>query len=313
MEQSTTQQHQQLTRNMNDDDESSPNKTRRKRIVLIRHGRTHMNEYLSKPGSRWGDANFTDIFKEEEQLELYRDSPLSRDGIEQAQNLCETLSSTCLEQQEQGGAILNNVEIVVSSPLTRTLQTTELALLPHLQGSSSEQQQGRRVRRQVPIIALPLATERLYLISDHGSSTMDLRKRFPFVDFETEHGDDEADEWWFQVVPDKQQGDKGEEEEKKKKKKQSSSSPPLESFRYVEESNYVEWRPNEEGQTYACHGEPDFHFRSRMVALSDWLANRKESTICLVAHWGVLEWLTGGDDFQNCEMKVIDFDQVRRR
>lgn len=262
---------------------NEPNQSTKK-IVLIRHGCTHMNEYLSKPGSQWGDANFTDIF-EQHVLDLYRDSPLSKDGIQQATSLCETLS-TCSESRD----VLKNVEIVVSSPLTRTLQTTELALWPHLQTL----EKGRR--EQVPVVALPLATERLYLISDHGSSTVELRKRFPFVDFESEHGD-ETDEWWFQVVSD-------EDMEK---------SSGWESFRYVQKRNYVEWRPNENGQTYACHGEPDFHFRSRMVALSNWLSNRKESTICLVAHWGVLEWLTGGDDFKNCEMKVVDFDKIRRR
>ena len=41
-------------------------------------------------------------------------------------------------------------------------------------------------------------------------------------------------------------------------------------------SDFVEWRSNEIGQVYACHGEPDFHFQSRMIALSDWLSDRKE-------------------------------------
>ena len=48
------------------------------------------------------------------------------------------------------------------------------------------------------------------------------------------------------------------------------------------------------------------------MSLYDWLAQRPESTIALICHWGVLEWLTGYD-FDNCEMRVIDFaDDMKR-
>ena len=44
------------------DTTTTTNESSNKRIVLIRHGCTYMNEYLSIPGSRWGDPNFTDVF-----------------------------------------------------------------------------------------------------------------------------------------------------------------------------------------------------------------------------------------------------------
>ena len=81
---------------------------KREKLVLIRHGCTYTNEYLSKPGNRWRDAN-----------RLWRwqfatvlcDSPLSKDGIEQAERLMELLSS-CPERK----ALLEDIDIAVFSP-----------------------------------------------------------------------------------------------------------------------------------------------------------------------------------------------------
>lgn len=53
---------------------TATNESSNKRIVLIRHGCTYMNEYLSIPGSRWGDPNFTDVFTDPEDIAKYRDS-----------------------------------------------------------------------------------------------------------------------------------------------------------------------------------------------------------------------------------------------
>lgn len=41
-------------------------------------------------------------------------------------------------------------------------------------------------------------------------------------------------------------------------------------------------------------------FNARVSKLYDWLAARPESTIAVVAHWGLLHQLTGGVDFANC-------------
>lgn len=34
---------------------------------------------------------------------------------------------------------------------------------------------------------------------------------------------------------------------------------------------------------------------------------RKEQTIALVCHWGVIDFLID-EDFDNCEMRVVDFE-----
>jgi len=47
-----------------------------------------------------------------------------------------------------------------------------------------------------------------------------------------------------------------------------------------------------------------------MKQLYEWIEEREESTICIVCHWGVLEWLTG-ERFENCEVRVVDFDDVK--
>lgn len=42
-----------------------------------------------------------------------------------------------------------------------------------------------------------------------------------------------------------------------------------------------------------------------------WLDARTERTIALICHWGVIEYLTG-DDYDNCQMKVVDFNSMKR-
>mmetsp|Transcript_3642 Transcript_3642/g.7922 ORF Transcript_3642/g.7922 Transcript_3642/m.7922 type:complete len:382 (+) Transcript_3642:154-1299(+) len=276
-----------------------------KKIVLIRHGCTHMNEYLSVPGTRWGDANFTDIFDESsEQYDLFRDSPLSPRGVRQAQRLSAKLGhslkgspgadiDSSLGPRDEN--VINEIELIACSPLSRALQTVEQALLPHIEPlapssqdtSSSAPQKlldGTSLppKRHVPVVALPLGRERVYLISDHGRPVSELSMQFPFCDFESEIDKTKGDSWW--LVP-----------------KDPNSN----------DEDYVEWRPNGEGQTYACLGELEVDFNQRMTDLYDWLSARPESTIGLVSHWGVIDWLIG-EDFENCEMRVVDFDCMNR-
>ena len=253
---------------------SPPMRTPRpnKRIVLIRHGRTFMNERLAAPGSRWGDPGFTDVFDDDD-AHFFRDSPLSPAGERQARRLAARLGGEAFGGDEppadEEREALRDVGLVVCSPLTRACQTAELALLP-------------RLGRGVPAVALPLASERLYLVSDLGRPSSEMTRSFPWIDFgpcaDREGEGDGPSSWWY-VHPD------GEE--------------------------YAEWRPTGEGQTYACWGEPEEPFARRMEALHDWLGARPERTIALVCHWGVLDWLTG-EDFANCEMRVVGFDQLRR-
>lgn len=273
----------------------------RKRIVLIRHGRTYMNERLAEPGSRWGDRGFTDVFDDDA---LFRDSPLSPTGEAQARSLSAWLGealggaecmTTDAGTKDAGGSLplplppppsdedreaLRDIGLVVCSPLTRACRTAELALLPHLDLGPSPAGAGAGV----PAIALPLASERLYLVSDLGRPASELGEAFPWIDFGPcggEGGDGDGDPpspWWY-IHPD------GEE--------------------------YVEWRPSGEGQEYGCRGEPEGRFALRMAALHDWLGSRTERTVALVCHWGLIDWLTGGD-FANCELRVVGFDELRR-
>jgi broad specificity phosphatase PhoE len=247
-----------------------------KKLILIRHGCTHMNEYLERPGSRWGDPNFTDIFDAHE-LDLYKDSMLSEKGIEQAKDLHQFFHS------EEGKLLLQDVELVAVSPLKRTLQTFEIGVIPHLINSQ---------KTKPKIIAQPLATERLYLVSDLGSSIESLRRLFPFVDFSSEF-ERFGDEWWFTV--------KEEVIERSDEKHKFSS---------IHVDDYEEWRPCEENQRYSCHGEPDIIFYDRMKALYEWIEDREEKVIMLVCHWGVLGHLTDRD-FKNCEVHTTTLQEIR--
>jgi hypothetical protein len=51
-----------------------------------------------------------------------------------------------------------------------------------------------------------------------------------------------------------------------------------------------------------------------MKTLDEWIANRPETTILLVTHWGVLRHLTEGMQFENAEAKVLvhSFCPVKR-
>ncbi|KAL7453862.1 hypothetical protein ACHAWC_007517 [Mediolabrus comicus] len=204
--------------------------TKNKRIVLIRHGCTYMNEYLSIPGSRWGDANFTDVFTDPTELAMYRDSPLSPRGIRQAERLSSRLS---LDGGEDSN-IIGEIELFV----------------------------------------------------------MPLLVKFPIVDFSSEISTEQSETWWVSPPSD--------EEHSLDISSSSSSS-----------SSEVEWRPNNEGQTYAEPAESETAFTTRMISLYDWLDARTERTIALICHWGVIEYLTG-DDYDNCQMKVVDFNSMKR-
>jgi broad specificity phosphatase PhoE len=253
----------------NDDD--SPSSNASKRIVWIRHGQTYMNELIGGGGIAYGQPGFTDVF-DEDLLHRYRDSPLSPTGIQQAMQLKDRLAT---EGRLAANLLLQEVDLVVTSPLTRALQTMELALYDHM-----KQQQ----HRDVPIVALPQATERVYLISDHGKSRTELQQQYTHVDFDTHFEDDDQNQNPWHFEPTKEQ---------------------------VE--TYVEWRPHGQGQVYACFGEPQDVFDRRMSQLYHWLALRNEQCIAVVCHAGVVEWMKSGEILANCEVRVQEFDELRPR
>jgi len=61
-------------------------------------------------------------------------------------------------------------------------------------------------------------------------------------------------------------------------------TPPTVSTDDNDDTNYIEWRPVDQNQKYACSDEPDLAFNTRMRNLYDWIEAREESTICSVCH-----------------------------
>ena len=241
-----------------------------KRIVFLRHGRTHMNDLIN--GIHYGTPGFTDIFESEQDQYKYHDSPLGPTGLEQVQNLNEMLGlSLQNENDNELSNILQELDLVVTSPLTRALQTMEMGMKEHLSTS-------------IPILALPQAAERVYMVSDIGKTRHQLKQSWPGVDFDSEFiiaGVGDHDPWHF--VPTQQQ---------------------------VQE--YTEWRPNGQGQVYACLGEPQVIFDQRMTDLYCWLNARPEATIAVVCHAGVIDWMLQ-EIVDNCELRVVAFDNLKPR
>ncbi|OEU20538.1 hypothetical protein FRACYDRAFT_161826, partial [Fragilariopsis cylindrus CCMP1102] len=153
-------------------------------------------------------------------------------------------------------------DLVVVSPLTRALQTMELALYEHIIVNEDDDDDDVDGHSNVPIIAMPKAAERLYLVSDIGKSRSELRIKYPWVDFDTGFSSD---------------------------------------------NNYIEWRPHGQGQEYACLGEPQECFDHRMTELYLWLESRKEKCIAVICHAGVIDWMTSGDVYSNCELRIQTF------
>lgn len=114
-----------------------------KTVYLVRHGQsTHNAQYFATVGADANDAR-------------YLDSPLTPVGESQAR----AISSRVKEL---------NIELVVSSPMTRATQTCMLACA----GSGLP----------LPIVH-PLCTERLAYSGDIGSPVSELRRRFPALDY----------------------------------------------------------------------------------------------------------------------------------
>lgn len=229
---------------------SSSSTTEEKQIIFVRHSITHMNEYLSR-GLSFGAPGFTDVFSEKERSEKYQDSPLSPSGIK--------LVKMELASRRPDFMDDDDIDLVVVSPLRRALQTYDLGLRRHLPGT--------------PVVALPHAAERLYLISDVGSPVSELQKDFPYVDFD--EISDPTQPWWWTPTA----------------------------------GAYTEWRPMGRRQRYACPGEPAADFSARMQRLQEWLERRPEQKIVVVCHHGVIDWMIDMD-FDNCQYRQVPFSKV---
>ncbi len=262
-----------------------------KKLILIRHGCSEANEYIYREGNQWGDPNFTDDAK-------YKDAILSEKGRGEARSLLSksaelrntlkklrdsVVSASEVDCQEEER--LNNEVLIVTSPLTRTIETLSIGILPHVNTQTKE--------NAIRAIAQPLAAERVYTASDTGRPISELKKHFPHIDFtqcysssvqnsndSKRTNDDSLEEWWYTHNPEK-------------------------------DGRYSEWRPSGENQYYAVPGEPQHAFDDRMSRLFDWIDSRPEKTMILVTHWGVIRYITDEDHVENCGVRIIDFDSLR--
>jgi hypothetical protein len=154
----------------------------------------------------------------------------------------------------------------------------------------------------IPVLALPLLRERVYLASDTGRPISVLEKEFPSIDFSEchkSHNDEDDDRWWYTGTKTSQTaGPLGDSIIWESDSKSNTEH-------HIIEEGYEEWRPHGEGQWYAVPGEPNAVFDRRMEELKEWLSRRKETKILLVAHWGVLRYLGDGVEWKNSEAKII--------
>lgn len=251
--------------------------TKEKRVVFIRHGRTYMNDFIN--GIHYGQPGFTDVFPDtQEYRQKFYDSPLGPRGVVQVDELNvrvrrlldgDTAAAKEMSLQPEHWSILDEIDLIVSSPLTRALQTMDKGLHTSLQS------------KNIPVVAVPQAAERIFLVADLGKTRRELKQSYPYVDFDTAFpshvGDD--DEWNYVPTDD-------------------------------EKENYVEWRPSGDGQVYACLGEPQDQFEKRMERLLAWLDSRVETTIVVVCHAGVILWFLG-EVIDNCQVRVVNIQDLK--
>jgi broad specificity phosphatase PhoE len=255
----------------------SSRQSKKKVLLCIRHGVSVANELMDRPGNQWGDSTFRDD-------PTLIDAPLSTSGHRStAQHLHHQLQT-----QDNIREFLLKLDLVVISPLTRCLQTYQVGVEPILSDLG--------LKDDVPVLALPLLRERVYTASDTGRDVHILQEEFPTVSFDEclkiSNNADAADDndnddtsktrqpWWYT-------GSDGDDNGV---------------------DTYIEWRPYGQGQWYAVRGEPQKVFDERMIQLDEWLWNRPEKNILMVAHWGVLRHMSGGTEWKNAEAKLLEWD-----
>ena len=216
----------------------------KKKLVLVRHSITEMNEYLANV-QPWGTPGFVDP--------LYFDTRLSESGLKLALRKNNNIKTSMASRRA-----FQEIELIAASPLTRALVTSDLILSNDV------------VHHSVPRIAVASAREWLFLSSDVGRKKYELQKEFPHWDFSDLS---DSDAWWYT--------------------RKSSDPEPVLDFR------------GDTQKLYGYTGEPIDSFVARIINLRDWLTSRKENTIALVCHYGVLQALTG-KSFENAQ--ILEWD-----
>ena len=150
---------------------SSDEEPTTKRLLCIRHAKSVANEFMAQPGNTWGEATFSDDAN-------LLDAPLSETGIQQC------VDSLHPQLQDEFVEFLEQVELVICSPMTRCLETFTKGVEPKLRQYHGD--------KKIPLLAVPYLTERIFTASDTGSRISDLQAKFPSVDFS-----DCPDGWWY--------------------------------------------------------------------------------------------------------------------
>jgi|UniRef100_A0A8J9SGX8 broad specificity phosphatase PhoE len=240
----------------------------------LRHGTSVANEWMTGPNA-WGASTFRDDV-------TLRDAPLSDAGRAQARQLANTLElsnavppPTSSLSPSCSRAELENVQLVVVSPLRRCLETYD-AVSPRLRRNDGSP--------GPPVIVQPWAAERVFTVADQGTPGTALRNRYP--DWDWSLVTDQP--WWYDHHHD------------------NNNSNNNNNNHQLDATPYVEWRPSQQGQWYAVPGEPENVFAARMRRLEQWLRARPERHILIVTHWAVLRHWTG-QEIDNCGIGKIEW------
>lgn len=223
-----------------------------KDLILIRHGVTNMNVYLSS--HPYGEPGFVDPGD--------IDTRLTSTGRTQAASLEPTLARAHASRP---------IDVLVSSPLSRAMETATLAL-----GAA-----GNKIPQEVS----PLIAERRWLSSDVGRCPSELCADFP--GFAPSLADLPARWWW--------EGDASQIAEAKQARLQLQRA-----F----------WQVGaQELKGVALPVEPADEFVERIENFRQSLLQRPERRIAVVAHWGVFYSLLGRS-LRNCEMVECTSDEL---
>ena len=148
-----------------------------KTLYLVRHGTSLANEFMQQPGNEWGDPTFCDD-------PTLRDAPLSPKGRRECEQLAHELSDA---------PWLDDIELVVVSPLTRCLETFRHGVAPALRSRTPSD------TFVVPVVVVPWITERVYTASDTGSPLATLQKEWPDLDWSLVQ-----ESWWYTPATDEE-------------------------------------------------------------------------------------------------------------
>jgi hypothetical protein len=250
----------------------------------------------------------------------------------------ESANVACTEPNTAAAAA--TVELVVVSPLTRCLETWLYGVRPALSSSSSptttptivlplatervytssdtggrlslQQLQSQFAQPELDWSYMPTTTK---TTASSTSATTDTDTTTTTIPSDAEA--DESPPWWYtgtnnnvyppppppgSAITSTEKRDTGSSQQQQQQQQQQQP----EQEEQQQQQDSLEWRPHGQGQYYACPGEPQDVFENRMTQLAAWLRQRPETCIVLVTHWGVLHYLSGEKDVENCGVVRMD-------